>query len=452
MTPMKKTISLLLCLALCFGLLAGCGNDDAAAETETAAETGEATKPIIPSVRVLVFQPELAEIWEHLATDYTTETGVPVTVTVSDSKNWEQTLHRQLEEEDAPTLFQMLPPTGTGDWESHCYDLTKTDAAKALISKNYALVRDDRILALPDSVNAWGIWVNRQLLAETPFALEDITSQEGLKAVADAIRAAEEELPFSAFAPLPEDREDAFLSLAAAAVALEYQRDALKTPDKFQGTELQGLCSLLALMSSADTQAFEEGKALFCLGSAADWDRLSGSFAPEDLALIPAYLDETPVDLPEEETEPTVETEPTDETEPEEEEDPQGLLAGAERYWCVNADTPAQDLPVTLDFLNWLLGSEEGAAALAALNADLPYTTAPETTNPFLPDFDDRDLLYRRDWAMPSYQWRSTLFEALSAYQEAPTADNRVAASKVFAGYWAAEYALSGPAAASGES
>ena len=66
---MKKTISLLLCLALCFGLLAGCGNDDAAAETEAAAETVEATKPIIPSVRVLVFQPELAESWEHLATD-----------------------------------------------------------------------------------------------------------------------------------------------------------------------------------------------------------------------------------------------------------------------------------------------------------------------------------------------------------------------------------------------
>ena len=46
----------------------------------------------------------------------------------------------------------------------------------------------------------------------------------------------------------------------------------------------------------------------------------------------------------------------------------------------------------------------------------------------------------------------SALFEALSAYLEAPTADNRVAASKVFAGYWAAEYALSGPAAESGES
>lgn len=455
---MKRFLSLLLCFSLALSLLAGCSSSDEVPETAAATEVVEATRPIIPAVRVLLFQPELAEGWEALASAYTSETGVPVTVVVSDSKNWEQTLHRQLEEEDAPTLFQMLSPTGTGDWASHCYDLTKTDAAKALVSKSYALVSGEKILALPDGVNAWGIWVNLTLLEKTPFALEDITSQAGLKTVVDAIWDAEAALPFSAFAPLPEDAEEAFMPLAAAAVALEYQRDGLKSAEKFRGTELPGLCSLLALMAQADSQAFSEGKALFCLGSAADWAQFSGSFAAEDLALIPAFLDETTVDLPEGETEPTEATEAaeepeaTEETEAPEEPEPQGLLMGAEHYWCVNADAPAQDLPVTLDFLNWLLGTEEGAAALAALGCDLPYTTARPGENPFLPEFDEKDLLHRRDWAMPSYQWRTSLFEALAACLEEPSPANRDAASKVFSGYWAAEYALTAPSADAEES
>ena len=447
---MKRTLSLLLCLALCLSFLAGCNREDTS-ETAPAAESVEASRPLIPSVRVLIFQPELAEDWEALASAYTTETGVPVSVVVSDAKNWEQTLHRQLEEEKAPTLFQMLSPTGTGDWASHCYDLTKTAAAKALVSKNYALLEGDKILALPGTVNAWGIWVNRTLLAKTPFALEDLTSQAGLKALADALAEAGEELPFAAFAPLPEDREEAFLSLAAAAVALEYQRSNLKSPQKFQGTELSGLCSLLALMPQTDSGSFDQGNALFCVGSAGDWARLSDKFAPEDLALIPAYLDETEVDLPEEETSPTEETEPTQETEPEEPEE-QYLLVGPEHYWCVNAQTPEQDLPVTLDFLNWLLDTEEGTAALGALGCNLPYTAAQQSGNPFLPEFDERDLLYRRDWAMPSYQWRSALFEALAAWLEDPVPENRTRAATVFSGYWAAEYALTDPAPETGES
>lgn len=439
---MKRFLTLLLCFALCLPVLSGCGSDEPLPETTTAEQTPEDAKPVIPSVRVLLLQPELAEAWEDLATDYTAATGVPVSVTVSDSANWEQTVRRHLEEDDAPTLFQICTPTGTGDWEDHCYDLTKTDAAEALISEKYALVSGEKLLALPDSVNAWGIWVNLELLAKTPFTLEDITDQTGLKAVADAVKDAGEELPFGAFAPLPEDAEEAFLPLAAAAVALEYQRDDLKSPEKFRGTELDGLCSLLALMDETGPEAFTAGKALFCLGSAADWAAFSEKFSPEALALIPAYLDETPVTLaPESETEPEEETDPTEETQPEESA-PQGLLVGAQRYWCVNAQASEQDLTVTLDFLNWLLGSKKGNAALAALGCDLPYTTAPESENPFLPELDEKDLLYRRDWAMPSYQWRSALYDALADWVEAPIPGNRERAAEVFSGYWAAEYAL----------
>ena len=375
-----------------------------------------------------------------------------MSVVTCDSKNWEQTLASHLEDEDAPTVYQIFSPTGTENWQDLCYDLTRTDAAKGLISRSYALTHGDALLALPDSVDAWGIWVNKTLLVKTPYALEDITSQTALKEIAEAVTADSQELGFAAFAPL---EEEDLLPLAAAAIAREFQLDSLKSPDKFQGTELEGLCSLLALAdrNSDKKMTFASGKALFCLGSSADWAALSSAFKPEDLALIPAYLDETEVILPQEETEPTEVTEPaetTEETQPQEEPDAQGLLMGAQRFWCINPQTPSQDLDVTLDFLNWLLASEDGTAALAALNGDLPYTAAPDTANPFLPKWTNKEILYRRDWAMPSYQWQSALIQVLTVYIASPTEENRTAAAEVFSGYWAAEYALSGSAKSNG--
>ena len=451
---MKKIIALILCLVLALGSLAGCAKEETPA-TQPTAEVPQATKPVIPSVRLLVFQPELTDGWESLAGAYTANTGVPVSVVACDSKNWEQTLASHLEDEDAPTIYQIFSPTGTEHWQGLCHDLTRTDAAKALVSKSYALSDGDALLALPDSVDAWGIWVNRTLLEQTPFTLEDIASQTDLKTIAEAVTTDSQELGFAAFAPL-EDED--LLPLAAAAIAREFQLDSLKSPHKFRGTQVDGLTSLLALIgqNSAGSQAFAEGKTLFCLGSSADWAELSSTFKPEELALIPVYLDETEVPLPVEDTDEAAAPQPTEATVPEEETqdedapDPQGLLIGAQRFWCINPQAPAQDLEVTLDFLNWLLGSEAGAAALAELNGDLPYTTAPEITNPFLPEWGEKDNLYRRDWAMPSYQWQTALFRALKTCMEDPTDENRTAAAEVFSGYWAAEYALSGAANSNG--
>lgn len=455
---MKRTISLVLCLALALSLFAACGSSGAD-ETLPAAETTEATRPLIPTVRLISFQPELAEGWEALAADYTAATGVPVAVVTCSRENWEQTLHAHLEEEDAPTLFQMGSPTGTGDWADHCYDLTKTDAAKALTDTDYALTQGGALLALPLGLDAWGIWVNLSLLEKTPFLLEDLTSQQALRDLAQAVTAAEEELGFTAFPAAKLDSWEDFSSLAAAAISLEYQQEKLKSPADFTGTALNGLRSLLELMLQNGAAEGEDplsdflaGKALFCLGSASDFQTLSSGFAPEELALIPAFLDETELPSPEDETAPTVETEPTEETQPVEDADPQGLCIGADTFLAVNPQAPEQDLAVTLDFLDWLLATEEGTAALASLGLSLPYADAPAWDDPFLPDAKDKTLLYRRDWAIPSYQWQTALEEALAAYAADPTALNWDAVADVFTGYWAAEYALSAPPQETGNS
>lgn len=453
---MKKTIALLLCLLLTLGTFCACGAKDTAPETAPTTSPTEATKPKIPSVRFLNFQPALESAWEKLAADYTASTGVPVTVVTESPDNWRQSLDTRLSGEDAPTVFQLLRPTAADRWEALCYDLADTDAYEQLVDTGYALTDGDAVLALPCGLEAAGIWVNKALLTQAGYSPEDITSQAALKAVSEAVTADAETLNVSAFA-FPGIAEDIHLDLAAAAIAWEFQQDALTEPEDLRGTALEGLRSLLDIMlqSSPEARTYEdalaaflEGKALFFPGSTSDWEALSAAFAAEDLALIPAFLEmaeETEADDATEETAPTEETTAEEETR-------QGLCVGAAYFWCVNPDAPEQDLAVTLDFLDWCLGTEEGAAALSAMGYELPYLTAPESANPFLPDPEEEDLLLRRDWAIPSGQWKTALSSALADYTANPTDSrwNRVA--EVFADYWAAEYALTDPAEETGES
>lgn len=450
---MKKLTALLLGLLLSAGLLAGCA-EDSAAETEPTTPATQATKPIIPAVRCLIFQPELEESWQNLAAAYTAETGVPVTVTAEKPDSWRQALDGYLEEEDAPTLYQLISPIADDRWEELCYDLSDTDAAEELISTDYALTREEAILALPGSVKASGLWVNKALLAKAGFAPEDITSLDALKTVCDAIAAAENP-GFAAFTLPTQEASSRQLDLAGAAIAWEFTQEGLTDPRNFRGTALNSLRTLLDLALGSSTgpertpeaslQEFLEGKAAFCFGSTHDYAVLSSAFSDDELALLPLFLREEVDEEDADEAEDSDETEPTEETQPPEEE-PAGLCIGVESYWCVNPDAPEQDLSVTLDFLNWCLGTEEGAAALAEIGYDLPYFTAPEAANPFLPELDDGDLLHRRDWAIPSQQWKTAFCEALTAYTADPTDEKWEDVSRVFARYWAAEYALAFPA------
>lgn len=450
---MKKIISLILCILLTGSLLSGCGgSDDAAAAAPTASPT-EATKPIIPSVRYLNFQPELELAWEELAAAYTADTGIPVTVTTEAPDHWRQTLDTCLSGEDAPTLFQLVSPAADDAWQPLCYDLSRTDAYEQLADGAYALTEGDAALALPCHLEATGIWVNKALLAQAGFRPEDITSQAGLKTIADAIAASAEPLPFAAFA-FP-GRQEVPMELASVAIALEFQQKNLSEPSAFRGSALDGLHSLLKLLLDNGTQGglqeFMEGKAIFCPGTSADWDTLSKVFGPEELMLVPAFLDETQAAGDPEETTPEEETSPTEETAAEEAPEPQELCVGASRYWCVNPNAPEQDLDATLDFLDWCLATEEGTAALASLGYELPYLPAPEYRNPFLPAPDTKGLTLRQDWAIPSRQWKAALEAALEAYTAEPTTAHWARAAEVFSDYWAAEYALTDPAEETGD-
>ena len=116
----KKLASVLLCAVMAASMLTGCGNSgDAAATTpatdsKTDAATTEAvvetTAAADGSVYYLNFKPEVDEVWQKLAKEYTEETGVPVKVVTAASGTYEQTLMSEIANKEAPTLFQINGP------------------------------------------------------------------------------------------------------------------------------------------------------------------------------------------------------------------------------------------------------------------------------------------------------------------------------------------------------
>ena len=46
-------------------------------------------------------------------------------------------------------------------------------------------------------------------------------------------------------------------------------------------------------------------------------------------------------------------------------EEEQGLCTGSENYWCVNKNASEEDIQATLDFLQWVVESDEGRDMLA---------------------------------------------------------------------------------------
>ena len=101
--------------------------------------------------------------------------------------------------EDAPTLFQVNGPVGLNNWKTYCYDLSGSDFYGELTSEDYALKEGDEVLGVAYVIESYGIIVNKALLEQAGYTVDDIQSFEDLKAVAEDITARKDELGFAAF-------------------------------------------------------------------------------------------------------------------------------------------------------------------------------------------------------------------------------------------------------------
>ena len=146
------------------GLLAGCGSGSKSAD----ASSSEG------SVYFLNFKPEVAEVWEDIAEDYTEETGVKVKVQTAASGTYEQTLKSEMAKKDAPTLFQINGQIGYQTWQQYCADWSDTDIYSHLINKDLAIKGEDGegVYGLPYVVEGYGILYNDEIMQKY-FALSD---------------------------------------------------------------------------------------------------------------------------------------------------------------------------------------------------------------------------------------------------------------------------------------
>ena len=461
----KRFLALGLTAAMSLSLLAGCSGSGtettAAADTEAAAETeaaesGETEAAAAAgegSVYYLNFKPEQDAQWQELASIYTEETGVPVTVVTAASGTYETMLTSEMASSDAPTLFQVNGPVGLNNWKDYCYDLSGSAIYGELTSDDYALSEDGAVYGIAYVIESYGLIVNKTLLSEAGYTVEDIQSFDDLKTVAEDITARQDELGFAAFTSAGMDSSSDWrfkTHLANLPIYFEYQDKGISSTEAIEGTYLDNYrniwdlyinnstCSpaeLTAKTANDSLNEFVNGEAVFYQNGSWEYANVvgEGKFSDEDVTMIPIYIGAG-------------------------DEANQGLCTGSENYWCVNKSASEEDSQATLDFMEWCVTDETALAAMtggegampsggAGMAFAIPFSKAPESSNLFVAEDAALTAAGKTpvSWnftTMPSEEWKNMVGSALAVYAADQTNENWASVVSAFVDNWAAEYAL----------
>ncbi len=442
---MKKIIALVLCLVMVFALCA-CGESNTATTApaaDTATEAPAEEPAAAGSVYYLNFKPESDEAWQALAETYTKQTGVPVTVVTAASGTYEQTLTSEMDKSEAPTMFQVGNSGAVATWGEYCLDLTGTDVYNEMTTHAFDQVGDDGFTySIGYCYECYGIIVNKALLEQAGHSIDEIKDFESLKAVADDIHARAGELGFDAFSSAGLDSSSSWRfsgHLANMPLYYEFRDDGITAkPETIKGTYLDNFkmiwdlyttdsattgADLLTSTGDASEAEFGEGKAVFFQNGSWEYASLIGekfNMDPANLQMIPIYCG--------------VEGE-TD----------AGLCSGTENCWAVNCEADEEDIQATLDFMKWVVTSDEGTTMLAEEFGPCPFKSAKTPENVFFADAENltNEGKYVVTWAFnftPAVDdWRAGVVDALGQYT-AGTGDWDAVVS-AFVDGWATQYA-----------
>lgn len=440
----KKIIAMLLCTAMVGGMVAGCGSSGSSDEGSKSAKGDAKGK-----VYYLNFKPEQADQWVDLAEKYTEETGVQVDVQTAASGTYESQLKSEMAKDEAPTLFQVNGPVGLATWKDYCYDLSDSAVYKDLQSDDYALKDGDEVKSIAYVIETYGLIYNKALLNkyfELPDAeitsIDDLNNFDALKKVADGIQAHKDDLGVEgAFTSAGMDSSSDWrfkTHLANLPIYYEYKDEGISSTDAIKGTYLDNYKQIWDLYlkdstcdpSMISSKTGDDAASEFALGEAVfyqngTWaynDIKDNEVADEDLGMLPIYIG---VDG----------------------EEDQGLCTGSENYWCVNKNASEEDIQATLDFLQWVIESDEGRDGMAnEMGFVTPFTTFDEylPANPLVEANSEYTKAGKTpvSWnftTMPSEQWKNDLGSALLEYAQGTGQWDAV--QKAFVDGWATEYA-----------
>ena len=399
-------------------------------------------------VYYLNFKPEQDEAWQNLAAKYTEETGVPVTVVTAASGQYETTLQSEMAKSDAPTLFQVNGPVGLKNWKDYCYDLKDSDIYSQLTSDSYSLKDGDAVDGIAYVIESYGLIVNKTLLEKAGYTLDDIKSFDDLKKVADDIQSKKDDLGIKgAFTSAGMDGSSDWrfkTHLANLPIYYEYKEDGIDDTEAIKGTYLDNYKNLFDLYITDSTcepgvlssktgdeaeSEFGMEEAVFYQNGTWEYGNLTNEdngylVTADDMGMMPIYIG-----APGEEN--------------------QGLCTGSENYWCVNKQASEEDIQATLDFLSWVINSDEGRDSMAhAMGFTTPFLTFTGdyvADNVFIQDANQyiADGKTPVSWnfsTIPSETWKDGVGSALLEYAQGTGDWDGVVTA--FVDGWATEYQL----------
>ena len=403
----KKLLSVALCATMVAGLLAGCGSSS---------KSDKASSDSKGSVYWLNFKPEADEALQGIAKTYEKENGVKVKVVTAASGNYNSTLTSEMGKSAAPTLFVVGNQAAVKTWDDYCIDLKDTDVYKELSTDAFNLKDENgKVASMGYCYESYGIIVNKKLLKKAGYEITDIKDFASLKSVAEDIHKRADKLGFDAFTSSGLDDASAWRftgHLANMALFYEGRDDGWKeAPAEIKGTYLENFKNVWDLYinnskydkntlatGGYDAEAeFKKGEAVFYQNGTWEYDALKKSISDDDMQMIPIYCGV-------------------------EGEEKAGLCSGTENCWAVNAKASKADQKATLEFMKWLVTSEEGTKVMAEQFGAIPYKKAADSGNVFLKNAND--LLeagnYNVDWAFnytPNVdEWRASLVAAMNKY------------------------------------
>ena len=424
----KKLLSVALCATMVAGLLAGCGSSS---------KSDKASSDSKGSVYWLNFKPEADEALQGIAKTYEKENGVKVKVVTVASGNYNSTLTSEMGKSAAPTLFVVGNQAAVKTWDDYCIDLKDTDVYKELSTDAFNLKDENgKVASMGYCYESYGIIVNKKLLKKAGYEITDIKDFASLKSVAEDIHKRADKLGFDAFTSSGLDDASAWRftgHLANMALFYEGRDDGWKeAPAEIKGTYLENFKNVWDLYinnskydkntlatGGYDAEAeFKKGEAVFYQNGTWEYDALKKSISDDDMQMIPIYCGV-------------------------EGEEKAGLCSGTENCWAVNAKASKADQKATLEFMKWLVTSEEGTKVMAEQFGAIPYKKAADSGNVFLKNAND--LLeagnYNVDWAFnytPNVdEWRASLVAAMNKYDAGGSWDD---VKTAFVQGWATQY------------
>lgn len=433
---MKKLISIFLLSIISFSLFSACRG-----RTENASG----------SVYYLNFKPEQDAAWQKLASEYTKETGVSVSVLTASEGNYESTLTSEIGKNDPPTLFQVNGPVGLSNWKDYCYDLSSSSLYAALTDKDFALKDGERVLGIAYAIETYGIIYNKTLLNKyfasgfsTVKSVEEINNFATFKRVVEEIQANKEAIGVEgAFTSSGMDSSSDWrfkTHLANLPIYYEYKDESLTFASSIRGKYLENYKQiwdlyinnsttdkrLIATKTATDAETeFKTGKAVFYQNgtwaySGIKFDNQSGEgLLDMEIGMLPIYIG-----APGEEN--------------------QGLCTGSENYWCVNKNASSEDIDATLKFLDWVVNSDTGTDALSKdMNFVSPFKNAKSAENPLIDIANDyikkgKESVAWSFLTIPSDAWKNGVGTALTQYAAGSGSWENV--RRAFVDAWATEY------------